>query len=348
MSTAQPHPHDTVAVITTVLNERDSIESLLDAFLTQSRMPDEIVVVDGGSSDGTIALIERIAHAHPCVQLHVAPGVNIARGRNIAIQRSRCTIMAVTDGGCRPESDWLARLVDPLLADARFGAVTGERRIVSANRFEAFAGVLSTSENAAAEGERTFHGRNSAFRKSLWQQVGGYPEWLYTAEDTLFATRARQLGCRVALADQAVVSWRPRPNLRKLGKQYFLYGQGTGRIGHTDPATVRYHLRNHALWIVPLLLAPLIPWLLLVSALVLAFLLRTLVRPALGVARRRTATPGAVVYVPLIVLTRSLCNNLGQWVGHREYIRDPAFKTHLDDYMSGRTAALRAAAGDRP
>jgi len=326
---------ETVAVVTTVLNERNSIQALLDAFLTQTRVPDEIVVVDGGSTDGTIEILQTYQGKYPNVRLHVEPGVNIARGRNIAIHKSRCSIIAVTDGGCRPEPNWLEQLVHPLLAETTYGAVTGVRRVVGANRFEEFAGLLSTSGNSAVEHDRVFHGRNSAFRKSVWAQVGGYPEWLYTAEDTLFAQRAKALGCRVALAEGAVVSWRPRPNLRKLCKQYFLYGQGTGRIGNADIRAVAYHLRNHALWMVPLVLAPFFPWLLLVSVSVLAFMLATLVRPVLESVKRRISTTGAGVYVPVIVMARSLCNNVGQLLGHWEYRRVEPFMANHRRYISG-------------
>ena len=326
---------ETVAVITTVLNEHDSIRELLDAFLAQTQVPEEIVVVDGGSTDGTIELLETYAQAHPIVKLHVEPGVNIARGRNIAIHRSSCSVIAVTDGGCRPAPNWLEELVRPLLRDPNYGAVTGSQRIAGANRFEEFAGLLSTSVNAATEGERKFHGRNSAFRKAVWMQVGGYPEWLYTAEDTLFSLRAKALGCRIALAEGAVVSWRPRSDLRKLCKQYFLYGRGTGRIGSADIRTVAYHLRNHGLWIVPLILALAFPWLLLVTAAVLAFMYITLVRPVLESVRRRTSTRGSGVYVSVIVMARSLCNNVGQLVGLWEYRRVAPFKMNLARYRTG-------------
>ena len=326
---------ETVAVITTVLNERDSIQALLDAFLAQTRVPDEIVVVDGGSTDGTVELLRDYAGRHAIVKLHVEPGVNIARGRNIAIHRCTCSIVAVTDGGCHPEPNWLEELVRPLLDDLGYGAVTGARRIVGANRFEEFAGLLSTSVNAVNEADRMFHGRNSAFRKSVWAQVGGYPEWLYTAEDTLFSLRAKALGCRVALAERAVVSWRPRPSLRKLCKQYFLYGRGTGRIGNADLRTVAYHLRNHALWILPLALASFFPWLLLVTTSVLAFMYVTLVKPVLVTVRRRTDAPGAGLYVPLIVMARSLYNNVGQLLGYWEYRRVEPFKTNHQRYQAG-------------
>ena len=232
---------ETIAIISTVLNEHNSIKNLLDAFLAQTRKADEIIIVDGGSTDGTLELLQDYARNNPSLHYIVAKGVNIAQGRNIAIAHATAGIIAATDGGCHPESTWLEELVKPLLDNPDFAAVSGVRKVESINLFELFAGVLSTSGNSANEHDRVFHGRNSAFRKSIWTAAGGYPEWLYTAEDTLFAQKAKALGCRVALASNAVVSWRPRPNLKKLAKQYFLYGRGTGRIAQADLTAAFYH-----------------------------------------------------------------------------------------------------------
>lgn len=324
-----------IAVVTTVLNERQGIRELLDGFVVQTRRADQIVVVDGGSTDGTLEALNDYRASHPEVVVLVSPGVNIARGRNIGIAHADADIIAVTDGGCRPEAQWLERLVQPLLDDPSYAAVTGARRIVAANRFERFAGLLSTSTNAPREEERVFHGRNSAFRKSLWEAVGGYPEWLYTAEDTLFARRAKALGARVALAESAVVSWRPRPTLRKLAKQYFLYGRGNGRVQLADLRAARYHLRNHALWLAPLLASPLFPPLLLVSAAVLIYLYITLLRPAIASARQALAEPHAAAYVGAIVMVRSFFNNLGQVFGAWEYRHTAGFRENLEAYWKG-------------
>lgn len=325
-----------VAVVSTVLNERNGIAELLDGFLRQTRTPDEIVVVDGGSTDGTLDVLQSYAERHAAVVVMVQPGVNIARGRNIAIARANSDIVAVTDGGCRPEPDWLQRLVQPLLEERTYGAVTGARHVVHRNLFEQCAGVLSTSTNAPDEAGRVFHGRNSAFRKSVWLEVGGYPEWLYTAEDTLFAQRAKALGCRVALAEDAVVHWRPRPTLRKLAKQYFLYGRGTGRIGQADPATVRWHLRNHLAWMAALLAAVLWPWVITVALGILAWMWVSLVTPALRqVSDRLPKGVRATACAGCIVLVRSLANNMGQWVGHREYLGPGGFRDALERYRRG-------------
>ncbi len=72
--------------------------------------------------------------------------------------------------------------------------------------------------------------RSLAVRRSAWRAVGGYPEWLATAEDTLFAQRLASLG-GLAFAPEAVVEWSVTNRLRPLLRQYARYGFGDARAG---------------------------------------------------------------------------------------------------------------------
>jgi len=74
-------------LICTVYNEGESINKLFESILQQSVRPDEVIVVDGGSTDGTIDKIKEIADEHEWVNLIVEEGCNIAEGRNIAAEK---------------------------------------------------------------------------------------------------------------------------------------------------------------------------------------------------------------------------------------------------------------------
>ena len=82
----------TISIIATVLNESASIDRLVQSLMAQSLQPQEIVVVDGGSTDGTWEKLQRHAQAWPLIHairdescnLQNSPGP-IARGRNVAI-----------------------------------------------------------------------------------------------------------------------------------------------------------------------------------------------------------------------------------------------------------------------
>ncbi|MBM4458941.1 MAG: glycosyltransferase, partial [Chloroflexi bacterium] len=66
-----------VSVICTVLNEGEAIRRLLDSLASQTRQPDEVVVVDGGSRDNTTAVIREYAHRLP-LRVLGEPGANIS------------------------------------------------------------------------------------------------------------------------------------------------------------------------------------------------------------------------------------------------------------------------------
>jgi cellulose synthase/poly-beta-1,6-N-acetylglucosamine synthase-like glycosyltransferase len=322
-----------VTVIMTVLNESRGMADLLEGFLGQSRQPDEIVVVDGGSSDNTVEILREYAARDPRIKVFIEHGVNIARGRNIAIDKVTSPVVAVTDGGCRPDPHWLEELIKPFLEDPEVGAVSGRRVIESRNTFEFFSGLLSTSRDPGSEKDRLFFGRSSAFRKEIWQKAGGYPEWLYTAEDTLFAKRAKELGCKVAYAPDSIVHWRPRPTWRKLAKQFYLYGRGNGRIGNGDVKASLYHLRNHALWVFFLLAGFAFPPLWLLSLGVVGFIYVNTVLPTLKPLRAEVSDMRREIYVPAIIFLRSLFHNLGFLRGAWEYRNNHLFREMLKAYQ---------------
>src|SRR5215204_6866284 len=99
-----------VSLIVTVRDDRPGFAQLLDAIAEQAETPDEIVVVDGGSKDGTLDELTARHESLPPVRVFVAPGSNIAAGRNIAVREARHDWIACTDAGCRPVRGWLAAL----------------------------------------------------------------------------------------------------------------------------------------------------------------------------------------------------------------------------------------------
>src|SRR5438034_5674173 len=98
-----------VSVIVTVRNEAGAIDALLDSLRSQTRAPDEIVVVDGGSNDGTLELLQQAAQRWAALRVIEAPGANIARGRNLAIEAARGDVLLSTDAGVELPREWVAR-----------------------------------------------------------------------------------------------------------------------------------------------------------------------------------------------------------------------------------------------
>ena len=87
--------NDQISVICTVLNEGEAVKKLLTSLAAQTLQPNEIIFVDGGSTDSTVAVIKACAADMQLpLQVIVAPGANISQGRNIAIEAAVGPIIA--------------------------------------------------------------------------------------------------------------------------------------------------------------------------------------------------------------------------------------------------------------
>ena len=218
-----------ISLIATVLNEGDNIHQLFESIVAQTRPPDEVVVVDGGSGDDTLAIMRGYADELP-LRLFVEAGCNISQGRNRAIAEARGDIIAVTDAGVRLSDAWLERITAPLLADPALNVVGGFFQADPQSAFEAALGA-TTLPLAPEIAGATFlpSSRSIAFRKSVAEAIGGYPEWLDYCEDLVFDLRLRERGGPFVFAPDALVYFRPRPSLRQFFRQYFLYARGDGK-----------------------------------------------------------------------------------------------------------------------
>jgi glycosyltransferase involved in cell wall biosynthesis len=218
-----------VSVIATVFNEANSLPRLWDSLGRQTRRPDQVVIADGGSTDGTLALLQRYAAAGP-LPLHIVscPGSNISQGRNAAIRAAAGPIIAVTDAGVRLQPDWLEKLVAAIEAGSPTAA--GFFRPDAHTPFETAMGatVLPGAQDIDPD---TFlpSSRSVAFLKEAWQAVGGYPEWLDYCEDLILDFYLRDRYGPFAFVPEAVVSFRPRGNWRTFFLQYYRYARGDGK-----------------------------------------------------------------------------------------------------------------------
>jgi len=223
-----------VSVIMTVLNERDSIERLLQSLEGQTRQPDEIVVADGGSTDGTLTVLSSWA-ASGWLPLRILkkPGANISEGRNAAIAAATGDVIVATDAGVRLDGDWLEHLLAPFEGqeEGRFVAVVSGWFVADPQTlFETAMGATVLPHVREIEADRFLpSSRSVAFRKVAWEASGGYPEWLDYCEDLVFDLRLKDLYGPFPFVPQARVRFRPRGSLRAFFKQYYQYARGDGK-----------------------------------------------------------------------------------------------------------------------
>jgi len=218
-----------ISLIATVLNEGDNVRQLFDSIQRGSKLPDEIVIVDGGSSDDTLSIMKRYADELP-LRLFVEAGCNISQGRNRAIAEARGDIIAVTDAGVRLHEDWLEAITRPLLADPKLDVVGGFFVADPQTAFETALGAATLPLAEEIDGASFLpSSRSIAFRKSAAEGIGGYPEWLDFCEDLVFDMRLRAGGSVFAFAPDALARFRPRRNLRQFFRQYYFYARGDGK-----------------------------------------------------------------------------------------------------------------------
>jgi len=218
-----------VSVIVTVLNEGESIRRLLDSLLAQARAPDEVVIVDGGSTDDTVEIIESYADRLP-LRVLVEPGANISQGRNRAIEAATGEVIVSTDAGVRLVPEWLRELIRPFETEPPPAVVSGFFLPDPQTLFETALGATILPVHADIDPDKFLpSSRSVAFTRRAWQAVGGYPEWLDYCEDLIFDLRLRERYGPFPWAPQAIAYFRPRPTLSAFFRQYYRYARGDGK-----------------------------------------------------------------------------------------------------------------------
>lgn len=249
-------PHEgKVSLILTVKNESATIDALLQALAAQTRPPDEVVIVDGGSTDDTLERVRAFA-ANPAAPFPIkaiqSPGSNIPQGRNIAVMNSSHPILASTDAGCRPDRMWLERLIAPIL-DGRADVAAGISVGLPEGEFQEVASHMVVPSEADYKSRRALPtARSLAYTRIAWDKAGGVPAAISMAEDTAFAMALERVSSRIVTVRDAIVYWDMRGNARGVFQQFRGYARGDGYHGFFP---IRYAARYLAIILLVLLAA---------------------------------------------------------------------------------------------
>lgn len=247
-------------IVVPTLNEEAYIGLLLDRLLADNGLIDPLVIVaDGGSQDGTRAIVTARAAVDPRIRLIDNPKRLQSAGVNLAVE------------GFAGDREWIVRVdahaiyphryVSRLIAEGRR---TGADSVVVAMETRgvgAFQKGAATAQNSlmgtggsahrhTGKDGWVDHGHHALFSRVAYQRIGGYDESFSHNEDAEFDLRLRAGGGRVWLTHAPRVVHFPRRTPLDLWRQYFSYGRGRAR-------TVRkHHVGLKPRQAAPLMIAP--------------------------------------------------------------------------------------------
>jgi succinoglycan biosynthesis protein ExoA len=259
---------DKVLVVIPCLNEAETLPHILAELLNSDAEQDLLVVVaDGGSTDGSQALINREAKRDSRVVLLANPrrlqsaGVNLAARR---FGRGRKWLVRMDAHADYPAS-YVDRLVDtakrtgaqavavPMVAEGK----SGFQRAAAAAQNSRL-GTGGAAHRHLGAGGWLDHGHHALFDLGLFLAVGGYDESFVANEDAEFDLRLATAGGRIWLSSELSIVYHPRRTPAALFAQYLRNGAGRART------LLRHRSRPRLRQLLPAAVAPIL--LLLVNA----------------------------------------------------------------------------------
>ncbi|MCL0072976.1 glycosyltransferase [Dehalococcoidia bacterium] len=226
-----------LSVVIPTLNEESCIRRCLEAIVNNIEQPDEILVIDGFSTDATRAIAGSFgAHVYLNHARHAAPG------RNVGIQNATGDVVVFTDADCVPRRDWLAQIKDAFGKDAELEGVGGPMvALEPRTRIEAFWGRVFLKEIMPFPNEsfivrnRIFRGgfltANCAYQRKTLLNLGGFDEWFgNNAEDIDLFWRAIDEGAKLRYLPSAVVAHSFPSTLPAMIKKNFRNGVSSSKL----------------------------------------------------------------------------------------------------------------------
>ena len=265
-----------VSILMPVRNEASHLAGNLTAVLGQDYPPDrfEVIVADGGSTDGTREIVEALSREHPALRCVDNPDRIVAAGLNRALAAARGRVIVRLDGHCEYPRDYVRRVV--ALREEWDAANAGgvlvpvgtsyvQRSICAAYSSRLGIGgsaLRAQDESGAAREVDAVHG--GCWLRETLARAGPFAEDMVRNQDDEMSFRLRGAGGRIVQAPSIRVRYFVRSRWSQLFVQFAQYGYWKVRLVRKYPrqASVR-HLMPAGLVLLFLAAAasvPFVPW----------------------------------------------------------------------------------------
>ena len=235
-----------ISVILPVLNEAPHLEESVSAILSQDYQGIfEVILALGPSQDQTNEIAKTLAVRDHRVKLVANPTGKTAAGLNLAISSSQSSVIIRVDGHAKIPNNYLSLVIE-ILRETGAVNVGGVMAAEGISKFEkagarAMRSPLGVGASrfhtggAAGEVDTVYLG---AFRREAIVAAGGFDERYTRAQDWELNHRLRKNGGKLYFDPRLQVTYRPRPNLVKLAKQYFQYGTWRRVVSRSHSGTI--------------------------------------------------------------------------------------------------------------
>lgn len=222
----------TISLVIPAFNEERSIGRLLDSVARQSHPPDEVILVDAGSTDRTAETAEGYRSEVP-LRILRERRLNPGEARNTGAAVATGEWIAFTDAGIELDRDWLGALAAEMESDV--DVVFGTYEPACPTLFTRAAAVAYVPARSK-QGIRGPAAVSMAVRTEVFRRSSGFPR-CRAAEDLIYFDTLRQEGVRIHYAPPAVARWEVAQGFAATLRRFALYSEanllaGYGRHWH--------------------------------------------------------------------------------------------------------------------
>jgi glycosyltransferase involved in cell wall biosynthesis len=217
---AEPEPSG-VTVVITAYNYAEFVGEAIESCLNQTRKPDEIIVIDDGSTDDTQAILSR----YDGIQVITQSNRGVAAARNAGVARATGAFIVCLDGDDALDARYLETCLSDIHRDRSLGIVYTGLSLLGTD------GALAPNAWPPQfdwEAQATPHvpptnciPSAAMFRKTMWERAGGYKQVYAPGEDAEFWTRGLSVGFTARrVTDEGLFHYRVGHQSASRSKQY--------------------------------------------------------------------------------------------------------------------------------